>query len=159
RDIGYLGRRTAPAAARTWRFAGHSRHWCVRRCHGFQLQSTSPCRRGSGGRGSVDAGPPAPDHRRDAAVGRTMLLALEGLDQRGKETQARHLRARLEQMGRKVHALSFPEYDTPIGQVIARALKGEHDFGADVMQVLYVANRLEYKPRIDQWLTAGDIVI
>jgi thymidylate kinase len=29
-----------------------------------------------------------------------MLIAFEGLDQSGKETQARHLRARIEQEGR-----------------------------------------------------------
>ncbi len=27
------------------------------------------------------------------------------------------------------------------------------------MQLLYVANRLEYKPRFDTWLAAGDIVV
>ena len=43
-----------------------------------------------------------------------MLIAIEGLDQSGKETQARHLRARLETDGRKVYALSFPDYDIGI---------------------------------------------
>jgi dTMP kinase len=88
-----------------------------------------------------------------------MLIAIEGLDQSGKETQARHLRARIELEGRKVHSLSFPDYESPIGQEIARALRGERDFGADVMQLLYVANRFEYKPRLDLWLAARDIVI
>ena len=37
-----------------------------------------------------------------------MLIAFEGLDQSGKETQARHLRARLERDRRRVHSLSFP---------------------------------------------------
>ena len=88
-----------------------------------------------------------------------MLIAFEGLDQSGKETQARTLRARLEQDGRTVRALSFPDYDTPIGQEIRQALAGERDFAPDVMQLLYVANRFEYKPRLDAWLAAGDIVI
>lgn len=90
-----------------------------------------------------------------------MLIAFEGLDQSGKETQARQLRARLAQDadGRKVHALSFPDYETPIGREIAAALRGERDFGADVMQLLYVANRLEFKPRLDAWLSAGGIVV
>lgn len=88
-----------------------------------------------------------------------MLIAFEGLDQSGKETQARHLRARIAQEGRRVHAISFPDYDTPIGRELAAALKGERDFGADVMQLLYVANRLEYKPRLDAWIASGaDIV-
>jgi dTMP kinase len=88
-----------------------------------------------------------------------MLIAFEGLDQSGKETQARHLRARIAQEGRRVHAISFPDYDTPIGRELAAALKGERDFGPDVMQLLYVANRLEYKPRLDAWIAGGaDIV-
>ena len=88
-----------------------------------------------------------------------MLIAFEGLDQSGKETQSRHLRARLEQDGHKVHAISFPDYETPIGREIAQALAGEREYGPDVLQLLYVANRLEYKPRLGSWLDAGNIVI
>lgn len=88
-----------------------------------------------------------------------MLIAFEGLDQSGKETQARHLRARIEQDGRKVHALSFPDYETPIGKEIAAALRGERDFGADVMQLLYVANRMEFKPRLDAWFEGDGVVV
>src|SRR5262245_61157542 len=88
-----------------------------------------------------------------------MLIAFEGLDQSGKETQARHLRARLEQEGRKVRSLSFPDYGTPIGQEIKRALAGERDYTPEVMQLLYVANRFEYKTRLTLWLKAGDIIV
>lgn len=88
-----------------------------------------------------------------------MLIAFEGLDQSGKETQARHLRARLAQDGRKVHALSFPDYETPIGKEIAAALRGERDFGPAVMQLLYVANRMEFKPLLDSWLDTGGFVV
>jgi dTMP kinase len=88
-----------------------------------------------------------------------MLIAFEGLDQSGKETQARHLRARIEQEGRKVHPLSFPDYDTPVGREIARALAGERDFTPDVMQLLYVANRCEYRPKLEMWLAGGGVVV
>src|SRR5580698_817298 len=88
-----------------------------------------------------------------------MLIAFEGLDQSGKQTQARRLRARLEADGHKVHPLAFPDYATPIGQEIAKALAGERDFAPDVMQLLYVANRLEYKPRLDAWLGVGSIIV
>jgi len=88
-----------------------------------------------------------------------MIIAFEGLDQSGKETQARHLRARIEQDGRKVHSLSFPDYETPIGREIAKALAGEREFGADVMQLLYVANRCEYRPKIESWMNGGGVVV
>jgi dTMP kinase len=88
-----------------------------------------------------------------------MLIVFEGLDQSGKETQARTLRARLERDGRRVWALSFPEYETPIGREIRQALDGQRDFSADVMQLLYVANRLEFKTRLELWLGAGDMVV
>jgi dTMP kinase len=88
-----------------------------------------------------------------------MLIAFEGLDQSGKETQARQLRARLEQDGHRVHPLSFPDYTTPIGQEIQKALAGEREFGPDVMQLLYVANRCEFRPKLDVWLASGDIVM
>lgn len=88
-----------------------------------------------------------------------MLIVFEGLDQSGKETQARALRARLERDGHRVRSLSFPDYDTPIGREIRAALDGARDFAPDVMQLLYVANRLECREKLEVWLSAGDIVI
>jgi dTMP kinase len=88
-----------------------------------------------------------------------MLIAFEGLDQSGKETQARHLRARIERGDRKVRPISFPDYKTPVGCEIAKALAGEREFGPDVMQLLYVANRCEYRPKIEMWLGSGDVVM
>jgi len=87
------------------------------------------------------------------------LIAFEGLDQSGKQTQAERLLATLAQRGRQVHFLSFPDYDTAIGTEIGRALRGDRDYAADVMQLLYVANRYEYRPRIEQWLADGAVVV
>jgi dTMP kinase len=87
-----------------------------------------------------------------------VLIAFEGLDQSGKETQARRLGEALRDAGRTVHAVSFPDYATPIGNELGRALRGEHEYPPDVMQLLYIANRYEYRPRLEQWL-ADDAVI
>jgi len=88
-----------------------------------------------------------------------LLIAFEGLDQSGKQTQAETLRDRLTALGRSVQLLSFPAYDTPIGVEIRQALSGARNWGADVMQLLYVANRYEAKPRIEALRAAGTILI
>ena len=73
------------------------------------------------------------------------LVAFEGLDQSGKETQAERLRDRLRQQGRKARLVAFPDYGTSIGEEIARALQGKREYGPEVMQLLYIANRYERK--------------
>lgn len=90
---------------------------------------------------------------------RGMLIAFEGLDQSGKETQAQRLRERLREAGHKVRLLSFPDYGTSIGEEIARALQGEREYGSDVMQLLFVANRHERREAILEWIAGGLILL
>ena len=87
------------------------------------------------------------------------LIALEGLDQSGKQTQAELLRDWLKQEGRRARLVSFPDYGTSIGEEIARALQGEREYGPDVMQLLYIANRYERKPDLLRWLEGGLILV
>ena len=87
------------------------------------------------------------------------LIAFEGLDQSGKQTQAELLRDRLKQGGHKARLVSFPDYATSIGEEIARALQGEREYGPDVMQLLYVANRYERKADLQRWLDGGLILV
>jgi dTMP kinase len=87
------------------------------------------------------------------------LIAFEGLDQSGKQTQAELLRDRLKQEGHKSRLVAFPDYGTTIGEEIARALQGERDYGPDVMQLLYIANRYERKPDLQRWLDGGLILV
>ncbi len=87
------------------------------------------------------------------------LVAFEGLDQSGKQTQAELLRDALEAAGRSCELLSFPDYDTAIGTEIHRALHGERDYAPDVMQLLYVANRYETRARIASSLAAGRVIL
>ena len=90
---------------------------------------------------------------------RGLLIAFEGLDQSGKQTQAGLLRDRLTAAGRTVRLLSFPDYDTAIGFEIGRGLRGERDYEPDVMQLLYVANRYEKKAEIAKAIDAGTIIV
>ena len=90
---------------------------------------------------------------------RGLLVVFEGLDQSGKQTQAERLRDRLEAVGRTVRLLSFPSYETHIGGEIDVALKGECDYASDTIQLLYVANRFEWKPEIERELAKGTVVV
>jgi dTMP kinase len=87
------------------------------------------------------------------------LIAFEGLDQSGKQTQAELLRDFLKEQGRKARLVSFPDYGTSIGEEIARALSNERDYGPDVMQLLYVANRYEKKSDLERWIEGGLILV
>jgi dTMP kinase len=88
-----------------------------------------------------------------------LLIAFEGLDQSGKQTQAElaseHVRAR----GRECRLLSFPDYGTAIGAEISKALHGERDYGPDVMQLMYVANRYEKRVEMQQALSNGIVLV
>ena len=87
------------------------------------------------------------------------LIVFEGLDQSGKQTQAEQLRDRLRAEGHKSRLVSFPDYGTSIGEEIARALQGEREYGPDVMQLLYIANRYERKGDLLRWLDGGLILV
>ncbi len=88
-----------------------------------------------------------------------LLIAFEGLDQSGKQTQAERLRDRVTAAGRYVKLLSFPDYGTPIGEEIERALRGARNYAPDVMQLLYVANRYEWRTEIEKQRNEGTILI
>jgi dTMP kinase len=87
------------------------------------------------------------------------LIAFEGLDQSGKQTQAERLLDAFRNAGRKAEFLTFPEYTTDIGREIGHALQGERDYQPDTLQLLYIANRFEFRPRIERWLGEGTMVV
>jgi dTMP kinase len=87
------------------------------------------------------------------------LIAFEGLDQSGKQTQAERLLAAFRSAGRTAEFLTFPEYTTALGEEIGRALKGERDYQPDTLQLIYIANRFEFRKRIIDWLAAGTMVV
>jgi len=88
-----------------------------------------------------------------------LLVAFEGLDQSGKQTQAEGLRDAVTAKGRRCELLSFPDYDTAIGREIGAALQGHREYAPDVMQLLYVANRFEKKPQIDAAISEGTVIV
>ena len=87
------------------------------------------------------------------------LIAFEGLDQSGKQTQAEALYDHLSSAGRRCQLLSFPDYTTPMGSEIFRALHGEREYSPEVMQLLYVTNRYEKRAQMETWLRDGDYIL
>lgn len=90
---------------------------------------------------------------------RGLLVAFEGLDQSGKQTQAEGLRDFIQAQGRECTLLSFPDYDTAIGSEISKALHGGRDYAADTLQLLYVANRYEKRAMIQTLLASGTTIV
>ena len=90
---------------------------------------------------------------------RGLLIAFEGLDQSGKQTQAEGLRDYVTGQGRASQLLSFPDYDTAIGSEISKALHGDREYAADTLQLLYVANRYEKRTMIETLLAAGTTIV
>lgn len=88
-----------------------------------------------------------------------LLIAIEGLDQSGKRTQAERVREYVTERGRDCRLLSFPDYETAIGSEICKALHGEREYGADVMQLMYVANRYERRAEMARWLQEGLVLV
>lgn len=88
-----------------------------------------------------------------------LLIAFEGLDQSGKQTQAERVREFVLTRDRDCRLVAFPDYATAIGSEISRALHGEREYGADVMQLLYVANRYERRVELAGLLERGTVVV
>ena len=87
------------------------------------------------------------------------LIAFEGLDQSGKQTQAERLLEAFRSEGHNTEFLTFPAYDTSIGIEIDYALHGQREYAPDTLQLLYIANRFEFRPKIESWLAAGTMVV
>ena len=87
------------------------------------------------------------------------LIAFEGLDQSGKQTQAELLRDRLPRRATRSGWCRSPTTARHIGGELARALAGEREYSADVMQLLYVANRYEWKAALQRVLDEDWFVV
>lgn len=94
----------------------------------------------------------------DFLVGK--LIAIEGIDQAGKHTVCSWLvRELASHHGVPAQLIGFPDYTTPLGEVIAQFLRSQHNFPLQVRQHLYVANRWERAAEIRRWLDQGYAVV
>lgn len=87
------------------------------------------------------------------------ILAFEGIDQSGKETQQKLLAAEMMRRGFRVKTVSFPRYHLPIGKMIERYLKGEINLSAEAVHMLYEADRQDFTEEIKQIENDTDYLI
>src|SRR6202007_770696 len=91
------------------------------------------------------------------------LIAVEGIDGSGKQTQVQLLARELESRGHKVLVTGVPQYDSWFGKMVGQFLNG--DFGAldsvdpHFTALLYAGDRFECKQPIVSALQNGDIVL
>ena len=87
-----------------------------------------------------------------------ILIAIEGIDGSGKDSQAQRLEEWISARGLNVFRFSFPTYTTPLGKVIQQALT-ESSFDPHALQLLFSAERMSHKPAILHALTKASAVI
>ncbi|CAO1605981.1 Thymidylate kinase [Xanthoria calcicola] len=92
-------------------------------------------------------------------VPRGALIVIEGLDRAGKSTQCEKLCRYLEQEGRRVKHMRFPNRSTPIGKSIDSYLRGETQQEDHVIHLLFSANRWEAAPQIIEYIDNGITVV
>jgi dTMP kinase len=87
------------------------------------------------------------------------LIAVEGIDQAGKQTVCAWLAAELRAQGVQTEQTGFPDYATPLGQEITAFLRGERAYPAAARQLLYAANRWERAAELRAWLAEGRAIV
>jgi dTMP kinase len=97
------------------------------------------------------------------AIGK--LIAIEGIDGSGKRTQMNLLHGVIAagEGGHNVYSTGFPQYDSWFGKMVGQFLNGE--LGAleavdpHFTALLYAGDRFEAKPKIENALNQGKIVL
>jgi dTMP kinase len=87
------------------------------------------------------------------------LIAVEGIDQAGKQTVCDWLVSELRANGVPAEQTGFPDYGTSLGQEITAFLRGQRDYPAEARQLLYAANRWERAAELRGWLAAGHAIV
>ena len=88
-----------------------------------------------------------------------MIIAIEGLDQAGKKTQAEMLVKALRRLKIKTAIFSFPDYSTIIGKEIKNYLYGKRKFPPEIIHFLYAANRHEKLDEIKKASSKNSVLI
>lgn len=92
-----------------------------------------------------------------------IIITIEGSDGSGKKTQAKLLIERAIREGYKVETLSFPDYNSFWGKIIALYLKGNfgklEEIKPQDASMIYALDRYSAKEKILKWLSEGKNII
>ncbi|KAL4815326.1 thymidylate kinase-domain-containing protein [Aspergillus spinulosporus] len=91
--------------------------------------------------------------------GRGVLIVVEGLDRAGKSSQCKFLHNLLQESGRPVKYIRFPDRTTPIGKLIDGYLRGQSHLDDHSIHLLFSANRWEVAQSIESDIANGTSVI
>jgi dTMP kinase len=87
------------------------------------------------------------------------LVAIEGIDQAGKQTQTRLLAEELGRRGFRAKTLSFPDYNSWSGQTIKNYLEGNQSYQFRALCMLYSLNRWERLDLLTQLIERNDFLV
>ena len=99
------------------------------------------------------------------------IIVIEGTDCSGKETQAKLLEKKLNDLGKKSINFSFPMYDTPTGKIVGGSYLGKKEIGESLFKegainvdpyvgcLYYAADRKYNMKKIEEYLEKDYYVI
>lgn len=88
-----------------------------------------------------------------------LLIDLEGIDGSGKRTQAEILKNSFTAEGYKVILYSYPDYDSPYGEIIKDFLNNKIDLNPDEQFLLYLIDIVKDRDSIRRRVNEGYMVI
>lgn len=89
-----------------------------------------------------------------------MIISFEGPDSSGKSTQAELLKNTLIKLGLKVKLFHFPRYESPIGDLIGKAIQDKAvNINFTALQMLYAADQTDFSFQVDKLINDGYIII
>jgi dTMP kinase len=92
-------------------------------------------------------------------VTRGRLIAIEGIDQSGKRTQAVLLAKEIARKGYRASVWHFPDYTTPLGRQLRAYLAGRNRLDYHAVHLLYAANKWERAHELTREIERGRVVI
>ena len=92
-----------------------------------------------------------------------IFIVIDGTDGSGKATQTKLLMEKIEQTGRQVKMIDFPQYGQKSAGLIEEYLNGKYGSANEVgpyrASIFYACDRYVASSQINKWLDEGNIVI